>query len=615
MPQETLWNMSTTVRNPERLPQFLEVAALLENQVWDKPCQRKFQVLLIQHRKYLSENESAQTFAGLSSEQITLLKDKSIDMTYEQAESIFLAKNYQDPPMRGRQSMNPLVKLGMINIDDNKIIHLTDVGRKLNSGEITWEEFVLDSLLKYQLPNPITEGYSTWNIKPFIGILHLIKQVNQLCADRGQTVKGISTEEFGIFGLSLSNYENIYQVANDLLEYRSGLESINASNYANNRAYEVACDQFTTTFINEYLAGFNNPIHNAHEYGDSMKRYLRQTKYIFFRGKYAHQYIDLEPRRMIEINAILENDDASCCEYTKETWEVYMGTYGSYELPFETIDSLTKIYKSILVDVRILENKLGKQAYEITIPTRKEELKNAIEALREYRIELLNLEIKFDYSQDLSKIDKAITMLNDLANNRKNDDMVNKPSVELEKWTNIALNIINDAEFIKPNSPVGDDNEPTFTAPAGVPDIECDYGTFSAICEVTMLKGRDQWFNEGQPVMRHLRSFEERSQNPAYCLFVAPSIHEDTLETYWTSVKIAYKGAKQRIIPITIKQLSDILLVVKQLKENGRNINRGDMMSLYNMCIDLERIDNSEHWPLFINNQLDSWKSNLLNAA
>ena len=73
--------------------------------------------------------------------------------------------------------------------------------------------------------------------------------------------------------------------------------------------------------------------------------------------------------------------------------------------------------------------------------------------------------------------------------------------------------------------------------------------------------------------------------------------------------------AEYYYLSLYLPQLSDILLVVKQLKENGRNINKGDMMSLYNMCIDLERVDNSEHWPLFINNQLDSWKSNLLLRA
>ena len=89
---ENLWNMSTSVRNPERLPGFLQVAALLDGAIWDKACQERFQIMLIQHRKYLSESEDALTFRNLSTEQIGWLKDKTLDMTYEQAESIFRAK-------------------------------------------------------------------------------------------------------------------------------------------------------------------------------------------------------------------------------------------------------------------------------------------------------------------------------------------------------------------------------------------------------------------------------------------------------------------------------------------------------------------------------------------
>lgn len=116
-----------------------------------------------------------------------------------------------------------------------------------------------------------------------------------------------------------------------------------------------------------------------------------------------------------------------------------------------------------------------------------------------------------------------------------------------------------------------------------------------AICEVTMLKGRDQWFNEGQPVMRHLREFENaHSTIPAYCLFVAPALHEDTLETYWTAIKVNYKGAKQKIVPLTINQLTDILKVVKSLKKRGQTINKENMMSFYNQCIDIETLGSSE---------------------
>lgn len=609
---ENLWNMSTSVRNPERLPGFLQVAALLDGAIWDKACQERFQIMLIQHRKYLSESEDALTFRNLSTEQIGWLKDKTLDMTYEQAESIFRAKNYQDPAMRGRQSINPLQKLGLVYIVDRKVV-LSDVGRKLTDKTITWDDFILDSLLKYQIPNPITQGYKEWDTKPFISTLRLIMQVNKLCEERGQKIKGISKDEFGIFVLSLKNYTDIDNTAAELLNYRNGFENIKQSDFKNYRECEIARNAYTENYISEYLADFENAVNNAREYGDSMMRYLRQTKYIRIIGKYAHQYIDLEPRRMIEIDAILQNDNGATKEYTEAEWIKYMGTYGAYELPFDTIPSLTNIFNLIVSDLRVLEQKLGMTTKNFIVPDSKVAWKKVIESAREYRTELQNLEIKFDYSRNTAKIDEAIALLDDLAAGRK-ENFTNKLPLELERWANVALNIINDADSIKLNAPVGDDNEPTFTAPAGVPDIECQYGTFGAICEVTMLRGRDQWYNEGQPVMRHLREFETKNNAiPNYCLFVAPSLHEDTLETYWTSVKHGYKGEQQKIIPMTIKQLSNVLSIVKQLKESGRNMRRTNLMDLYNRCTDLSTLDSSSHWQDFIDTQLNSWKAGLLN--
>lgn len=214
--------------------------------------------------------------------------------------------------------------------------------------------------------------------------------------------------------------------------------------------------------------------------------------------------------------------------------------------------------------------------------------------------------------QDTSKIDEAIDMLLSIEANRK-EKLINKPSIELEKWTNVALNIINDAINIKPNAPAGDDNEPTFTAPANVPDIECYYDSFSMICEVTMLRSRDQWFNEGQPVMQHLRNFEDKNKTkPNYCLFIAPTLHSGTLGTYWNAVKYEYDGLPQKIIPITIKQLTEILAVVKELKIRGKNICKENMIDFYNRCVDLKNCKRASEWPDFISSVFETWKNSLL---
>ena len=600
---ETLWSMSTTIREAERIVGFLKTAVELDGEVWNFDSQIKFQTLLIKNRQYLNNPDNTQSFQKLSPEQAELLKDKSIVMTYEHAKGIFDAKQYKDPDMRGRQSMSPLVKLGLVYITDReKKVAITDIGWKLAKDEIDFNDFMREALLKIQYPNPYDEGFQTWNTKPFINTLRLIKRVNEKCHESGQKEKGISTLEFGIFALSLKSYELIDRTAEEILSFRNRYESFKE---------EKARDSFVSDYIGNYLADFKNPEKNVREYTDNMVRYLRLTKYIYIRGKYAHTYIDLEPRRMTEINAILEADSGQAGSFTKEEWRDYMGVYGTYELPFETVEKLTKIASDIGQEIRELETALSMEETESVIPATKEALKAVIEERRSYRTRLQNLKIKADYHRDTQKIDDAIGALRDIRTHNK-ANLAKKYSIELEKWSNVALNIINDCKEIKPNAPVGDDNEPIYTAPSGVADIECRYENFGAICEVTMLTNRDQWHNEGQPVMRHLRDFENANTGqPNYCLFVAPSIHTDTVNTFYMSVKYEYEGRPQKIIPVTIVQLEDLLKTVKTVKEQGRTFRHTELMRLYDRCCEVAAVANSTCWLEHIANTLNDWRAEL----
>jgi len=597
---DSLWSMTTTIREAERIPAFLKTAKEIENEEWTKETQIKFQILLIKNREYLN-TDSTQTFNKLNSEQINILKDKTIEMTYEQAKDIFDAKEYQDAPMRGRQSMSPLEKLGLVDRSSGKII-LTDVGNKLLNNEITYDEFMFEQLLKLQYPNAIEKEHLSWNSKPFINVLRLIKKVNELCILNNTKVKGLTKVEFGIFALSIKNYIDVDEIAHQVINFRKHYEKC-----ATNADKEI----YRKTFIARYLSGFNNPEQNVKEYTDNIIRYMRITKYVYIRGKYGNVCIDLEPRRMVEINSILEKDNGSAKDFTREDWIKYFGTYGSYDLPFDTEEKLTEIFNEIILEINSLEQKLSLPLTSIECPISKKEIKSKIAELRANRIQLQNLEIKYDYNKDVNKVEEAIEALHNIRN------LSLKPSIALEKWVNIALNIINDSLLIKPNSIVGDDNEPTFTAPPGVPDIECYYDTFNATCEVTMLSSRDQWYNEGQPVMRHLREFETTNNSKdCYCLFIAPTLHRDTINTYYQSIKYEYEGAKQKIIPITINQLIEILKIVAYIKNAKREFKHDYMKQLYDEIINSIMDTNSVSWvEEKIPAVIDDWKNTMKNLA
>lgn len=122
-----------------------------------------------------------------------------------------------------------------------------------------------------------------------------------------------------------------------------------------------------------------------------------------------------------------------------------------------------------------------------------------------------------------------------------------------------------------------------------------------------MLNTRDQWFNEGQPVMRHLRDFENKNVN-SHCLFIAPSIHTDTAETFLIANTIGYKGQKQSIAPITIKQFIGILKTLKILREAGKKFTNDKLLELIRAISDSAAIESdSDQWIQNIQNKINSW--------
>ena len=575
------------MRNPERTYLFLKTASEIEGRIWYNETQIVYQSLLIKNRYYKP------TKKNLSQKQIDILEDLHYEMSYEEARDIFDSKKYVDAPMRGRTSFDPIEKLGLVSLEYDKKVYenrvkITELGRQFLENKVALEDVVFSNLLKFQYPNPLSHDCRNYNTKPFINTLRLIKKVNELCLSRGEKAK----DEFGIFVLSIKNYKEVDAKAEKLLEYRGAMRECKT---------EEEKEAFRTGFVKDYLSGFADPVNNTREYADNIVRYLRLTKYIYIRG--GGYYVDLEPRRKVEIDALLESDDGSAKAFTPEAYKRYISDYNAYVLPVETLEKLSEIAQGNVKDIHVLEEQLGRNGTVYALADNAESLKPQITFLRAERAKLQGLKLKADY-QEISRIDEAVEALKNIRS------LHMKPSIALEKWVSIAMHIIDDALLIKPNAPMGDDNEPTFTAPSGVADIECFYEGFGLVCEVTMLTGRDQWFNEGQPVKRHLRDFEDAHlEQPNYCIFVAPSLHADTLNTFWTAVKYEYQGKKQKIVPLTIAQLISILQGIREGKELHKKITKDDMVSLYAACAAISEVPDSTKWNSYITKKIEEWKS------
>ena len=595
-----VWSISTTVRNPDRTRNFLKTLKELKWEEWNEYTQSMFQKLLIKNRYFWFWN--TQFYNWLTQDLKNKVEDITYNLTFSEIDEILRIKNYEWwAEMRWRQSRKPLEKFWFTYLDNDTKIVISSLGEYLLEEDYDLSELMFKSLLKWQLPNPVDREFNNieiYNIKPFVWIMHLIKNVNSIAQNKWLTVKWISKEEFMIFWLSLINYNDISLFSEKLINFRIKKDNLNSR-----EEKKVFVENYKNFLLEDYVNS-----DNIKDYIDNVIRYFRLTKYFYIRG--WGYYIDLEPRREIEINKLLEIFDWSSQEFSREEYISYISDINLPILPWETKDELLLICWKIIDEINSLKTILEVDDIIEWISNLEEQtveyIKDKIIYLRTYRKKLQDIKLKYEL-QDVSKIDEAI---HSLTNIRKLDL---KPSIALEKWVTIALNIINDSKEIKSNAPFWDDNEILFTAPAWKPDIECFYEEFNSVCEVTMLNSRSQWINEWQPVMRHLRDFEDSSNNENnYAIFIAPALHRDTINTFWTSVKYEYEEIKQKIIPITISQLIEILLIMKEIKNNSYNFSHIDFKELLDDIVNVEWITNSAGWVSQIPQKIENWKNNIL---
>ena len=589
------WSLSTTVRNPERVVHFTAIVKEMEGELFDTQNQIKFQKLLIQHKRYMPSNITGE-------EREYFVTDKEMD--YATAERIFDRQNYRDPPMRGRQSFAITKKMGFCTGTAKTKIRVTESGKDLLSGAKDMGDLFFVYFLKWQLPNPIETGFSAgFNIRPFLGTLHLISRVNALWKEQGKKPVGISKEEFSLFVPTLINYKDIGSQASKLIEFRK-LAKTRRKAFKEKFVREFAGDEERAAKI----------LKNLKDYGDNAMRYFRLTRYVWIRGN--GYYVDLEPRRAVEISQLLEHYDGSVedIRFTETAYSNYLSDVTQAKIPWERDDVQERILEHL--DRQITTDREKLRGMDIPLPPKPDidelKKKQGREEIREHlREHILTLQ-KTKQHHDMSKPENIAACAETLANIYKQSNR----ALELEKQAALALTALNDAIQVKPNYPVGDDGEPTFTAPGGVPDIECYYEGYNMVCEVTMLNGRDQWVNEGYPVQRHLREFEEKNgEKQAYCLFIAPKIHADTMDAFWASIKYgSYRGKKQKIVPLKIKQFVEVLGILREYREKKRrHMPHGELQALYDSIIEYsDDVDDALKWLNNIPEALESWRRNVL---
>lgn len=594
------WSISTTVRNPERLRSFLIVLKKLEGEKFNEENQKRYQVLLIKDRLY-TPNYIPENYKKY-------YKNMELDMPYEVAEDIFNYQEYKASPMRGRQSANPLNKLGFsIARERFGPIKITPLGNEFLKGNYDIGTVFFKSLLKMQFPNLWSRDFTEregFNIIPFITTLHFIKKLNE-----SNNLKGLNKNEFSIFIPTLINANQINEYIVNILKYRN----INGKEEKENYIYDFAKKFYGDDTLPE------KKINNLFDYGDNIMRYFRLTRYfkIIKDPLGYHWRIDLEPSRIEEIKQLLEIYDGSAIKFVNlQDYLNYISDIERPILPWEELKNLQKIAKS---KIRVLIDFIEKEEIDLSLQN-VQLLKENIEILSKEELNPYISKIQMLYLDNKNKLRRE-RLVGNLQKTREIRDILDnnrelrrlKPE-QFEELITEALEIINDEILIQPNYPVDDEGKPISHSPAKKADIECYYETFNAVVEVTLNTSNLQWVQEGQPVMRHLRNFENKyGHDNIFCIFIAPRIHDDTYSMFLFSVKQGYDGIPQSIIPLTASQFSLIMtkLILKII--NGVKFSHKELQRLYKMIIDETReIRRFSEWGLLVEKTIQEWKDEVV---
>lgn len=358
---KTPWSITTTTRSPYRLRDQLRV--LKDNFVdseWNDVSQIDFQIALIQHRLY---GLSSQFLHGLSEEHTNIYTNFSHNLTFQEATEIFNSKNYTDPAMRGRQSFNPFNKFGFVRLQGH-VLKMTDLGEHFLSDDYNLAEIFFRVFLKWQLPtlgDDNTKLQSGYDVKPFLATLHLIKNVNLMWDRLGNKPVGVLKREFTLFAPTLVNFSDIKSQAQKIIDLRLAQQG------KEKQEQNAMFDEFQQTYAADFLensdvAKIKKLLSNLKDYGDNAIRYFRLTNYLYVRGNGF--YIDLEPRRSVEIEALLSHDDARAVAFQSNTEYVdYISDIVRPQLPWETPANQLTIIEKLIEEIQTYQTPLRKRIF------------------------------------------------------------------------------------------------------------------------------------------------------------------------------------------------------------------------------------------------------------
>lgn len=474
-------------------------------------------------------------------------------------ENFFEGNEAKDKAFAGRDRINRLPKaLGFVQLPK---IALTEVGKEFIETN-NKEEILLRQMLKLQYPSPYHPlgKYATdYYVKPYLELFRLINDLNYL-----------AYEELVIFGMQLVNYKRYDIIKQKIEKYRVDRENHQGKKkmFREETLYkeaekiyapEIARGNLKTRengkkqkTVKEYLA---TKISNMRDYADAAVRNLRATGLVA--ASAIGKTLTILPERKNDVEYFLSTIPrepqyiTDLEKYQSYLWNPNIPALLSDNIPAIKTE-LKEVFKTTTDDTYTLN-----QLKDILNKKREDRKNQRIEA---------QIKILKDY-KDYEDIENTFNTMH---------GSYDEPL--FFEWNTWRAMTMLDGGTIKANLKFDDSGMPMSTALGNMADIECNYGEFDVIVEVTTSSGQTQYKMEGEPVPRHLGIHKTKTNKPTYCFFIAPTINKSTIAHFYTlyTLNVDLYGGRCNIIPLTLKTFRQMLkcAVEAPQKPTADNIRR-----------------------------------------
>jgi hypothetical protein len=455
---------TTTMRNPERLKDFLTILNGYDGKILTNEIIEKVAKTLIQK--------------GLYQPMITskVVKDKwknEIELSEGETEQVFL-----DNPQSHKEAgfdkgwssrfdtwFKIAKELGFVWYWQDEKIKFSESGKMLLDKEKPENELMVfaNAFAKYQRGNPFRRV-----LNKNVPLILLIQTIQLLNKDPDFNGTGISRQEVPLLLCwQNGNAESLYKEIKKLRKKYGYSPS-------NETILEICYD-----LLNENKRDDNSILG---DYPDDFIRKMRLTGLISLRG--GGRFIDINSKEITTVNYILKN---------------YV-SYPEFATEKDFFDFIGSIDSNLIATLSV---------YKTPIRTTKAELEKWV---NHYEWEIINTEM-LNLVQKKSSEDAILKI-------------IDQP-LRLEFLTSLAILKKLPNVIVKPNFVSDDEGLPTSFASGGNPDIECLENSETVLVEVTLLTGTQQHIRESFSVQRHLEEYMKKDIK-SYSVFISPKSFIDT---------------------------------------------------------------------------------------